>query len=330
MSKSRPIIACLSSSGVSMGAVAFEVALAAAGDGEAVLPEWIQLTPRGRVNTRDGRAFAFDPERLVNAWQGDVVKRLSIDFEHEGEYVQTLGSRPARAWIIELAARPEGLFGKIEWGDDGASALRARHYRYISPTIWLDPDGVGARQIKGASLVKSPALGMPALASTQPPEQTMNALALLAALGLAPTATEAEALAAISAQRVDLTQYVPKAQHDQTVAALGAAQADIAQRDADALTARCTALVDGAIKDGRLVPAAREQYLALASASYDATKAAIEAMPVIAPKTSGEGQAGDPDPAQLGGQLTDAERAVARNMGLSVEAYLAARGASAA
>jgi len=331
MSKSLPIIACLSSSGVSMDAVAFEVALAAAGDGEAVLPEWIQLTPRGRVNTRDGRAFAFDPERLAAAWQADVIKRLSIDFEHEGEYVLTLGAKPARAWIVELAVRPEGLFGKVEWGNDAASALRAKHYRYISPTIWLDQDKVGVRQIKGASLVKSPALGMPALASTQHREETMDFAQLLAALGLSATASQAEALSAIAALRGDPNQFVPKAQHDQTVAALSAAQADIAKRDQDALTARCATLIDGAIAEGRLVPAVREQYVALASANFDATEAAIKAMPVIAPKKNGEGKsAAGNDPAQLGALLTDAERLVARNMGLSEEAFLAARGASAA
>lgn len=318
------------SPGFTAGGVAFEVVLASAGDGPDALPEWIQLTPRGVARTRDNRGFNFNPEALVDAWRADVVKRLPVDFEHETEFTPTLGAKPARAWIVELEARPAGLFGRIEWGEDAATALRARHYRYVSPTFYLDADKATARLLKAAALVTSPALGMPALASAQTSEDTMDFAVLLAALGLPATASEADATSAIAALRAgDPNQFVPKAQHDQTVAALSAAQADIARRDQEALTARCSALVDGAIADGRLAPGAREQYLALASSNFDGTKAAIEAMPVIAPTKRDEG-GGDGEAAKLSGNLSDAERAVARNMGLSDEAYLAARGASAA
>jgi hypothetical protein len=270
--------------GLTAGGVAFEVALAASDGGAAALPEWVQLTPRGAVQARDGRRFVFDPERLAAAFTAGGLK-LPIDFEHEAEYTMLLGARPARGWIIAVEARADGLFGQIEWLPDAVTALTAKSYRYISPTFWRDADGVSARLLKGAALVASPALGMPAVASSTPDEQDLTMIKdVLAALGLPETATAADATAAIATLKAgDPDRHVPKAQHDATVAALATAQATIEATTQAAEAARCGALIDDAVKAGKVTPAARDHYLALAKANFDATAAAIAAMPVVVP-----------------------------------------------
>lgn len=310
--------------GLTAGGMVFEVALASATDGSEVLPDWIQLTLRGPIVARDGRPFVFEPERLVEAFRAGGLK-LPIDFNHESEFIETLGARPARAWIVDLQARAEGLFGKVEWGADAVAALKAKSYRYISPSIFLEADQVTARLLKGAALVSAPALNMPAIAAASPHQETSMSKAILAALGLVETAPEADAISAVARLKAgDPALFVPKSQHEATLTALAAAEKKLKDADDAAHAARCSTLVDDAVKGGKIAPAAKAQYLALATSNYDGTKAAIDAMPVVL-KAGADLDKDKLDPSQTQGQLSDAEKDVARRMGLSNEAYLAAR-----
>ena len=286
-------------------------------------PEWVQLTPRGAVTARDGRSFNFDPEQLVAAHSAGGIQ-LPLDFEHETEFTMMLGSRPARGWISALEARPEGLFGKVEWLPDAIAALAAKAYRYISPTFWRGEDGVSARLMKGAALVTSPALGMPAVASANPHGEKSMLKDLQALLGLAETASAADAIAAIAALKAgDPTKFVPKAQYEQTATALSALQAEVDSGKKAAQAVRCSTLVEDAVKAGKIAPAAKDQYLALAAADYDLTKAAIDAMPVLL--KAGEETRNADLTVGAEGKLTDAEKAMCATLGVTEVAYLAAR-----
>lgn len=79
--------------------VAFAVEMAAGQDGARTAPGWVQLMPRDQVTARDGQVFIFEPEMAV-----------------------ITGTKPARGWIVELAARPAGLFGRLDWLDDAVRA----------------------------------------------------------------------------------------------------------------------------------------------------------------------------------------------------------------
>ncbi|MGO4735972.1 phage protease [Bosea sp. 2KB_26] len=291
--------------GLTAGGVVFAVEMATAQDGTRRPPEWIQLTPRGQVTARDGRFFRFDPERLVAAHQAGGID-LPLDFDHETEMAMFNGTKPARGWVVELQARPEGLFGRVDWLPDAVQALAARSYRYISPTFWREEDGVTARLMKGAALVTSPALSMPAIASASNEDQTMTLKELLVALGLVETASAAEAATAIAALKTpDPEKFVLKEQHDATVAALSAAQGEIQAGKDAAQLAKCQSLVDDAVKAGKVTPAAKDHFLTLAKASFDATKATIDAMPVLIKPGEKQHQQGDPpedatDPVKLG------------------------------
>lgn len=181
------------------GGFAFEV-VGANASGDRVPPEWVQLTPRGAVEARDGRRFVFDPEALAAEFAAGGVD-LPIDFDHETEFSMVNGSRPARGWIVELQARPTGLYGRVSWLPDAVAALKARAYRYISPTFWRGSDGVSARLLKGAALVTSPALGMPAVASAQRTGVKTMSLPqqITAALNLPDDASAEDAVSAIKA-----------------------------------------------------------------------------------------------------------------------------------
>jgi phage I-like protein len=307
----------------------FEVAMASAGAGEPMPPEWIQLTPRGRVTARDGRPFDFNPEVLVERFKAQGLK-LPIDFEHESDFTALLGARPARAWIVDMAARPDGTFAQVEWNADAIAALRAKSYRYISPTIWLDADGVTGRMMKGAALVTAPALAMPAIASvTAHPKGPTMLKDLLALLGLTEAATLDEAKAAVARlSAVDVTRFAPLAQLSAAQTEVATLRAALAAREeADAIKAGET-LVDDAITAGKIAPAAREQYLALASVRFAETKAAIDAMPVVLSAGS-DGKLDKVDPAKgATGKVSDTEKAIIARLGISEADFLKHRDAA--
>ncbi|MCT4491798.1 phage protease [Bosea minatitlanensis] len=316
------------SEGLVAGIAAFEVVMASAqAGGEQQPPEWVQLTPRGAVTARDGRSFRFDPERLAAAFAAEGLQ-LPIDFEHESEFTFTLGAKPARAWIVAVEARAKGLFGRVEWLPDAVAALKAKAYRYISPTFYFGEDGITARLIKAAALVAAPALGMPALASATPQNGATMLKDILIALGLAETASAADAVSAIALLKAgDPAKFVPKAQHDATATALAAAEKKLQDADDAAQAARCSTLVEDAIKGGKIAPAAKDQYLALAKSNFDGTKAAIDAMPVVL-KAGADADLDNADPDKgAAGKLSEAEKAMAATLGVTEEAFLAARAA---
>jgi phage I-like protein len=321
-----PALCSAAAEQLQIGGFAFEVAMAAAGGDKAAPPDWIQLTPRGRVTARDGRPFNFDPEALAAAWRSEKL-RLPVDFAHETDHVALLGAKPARAWIVEVEARSEGLFGRVEWMADAVAALAAKSYRYISPTFWTAADRQTARLMKGAALVVSPALGMPALASASHPPGDRPMKSLLAKLGLTENATEEEALAKLSAaMTVDPAAYAPIAQLNAANDALSQAQARLKAIDEAAALAKCQALVDKGVSEGRVAPAAKEHFLAMAKADFASAEKAIGAMPALL--SAGQEGATKKAEADAGsGALTPEEIAMCAATGITAEQYKAAKAA---
>jgi phage I-like protein len=246
---------------VAIGVVTIDVAAAAAGAEGA--PEWIKVAPRGDVTTRDERRYAFDPEQLVARFAADAVD-VPVDIDHGISRKPMFGERAdAVGWVKQLQARDDGLYARVEWLEAGRAALAARTHRYISPTFRHTEAGL-ATWLHSVALVAAPALAMPAIASAQFEQRNedhpMKTIAL--ALGLAETADEAACLAAITTLA---TGKVDKAVHEQALANLAAANQRLAERDAADHKAKVDALLDGALKDKKIVPAQREQYAALAA-----------------------------------------------------------------
>jgi len=165
------------------------------------------LMPSGDINADDGRKFK-------NANTADVVKAsaakidLVIDYEHQTDYAKQNGQpAPAAGWIKELAARADGIWGRVEWTDKAKAYLAAKEFRYLSPTFLHDKAG-NVQRILRAALLNSPAIHeLPALAKSQQtgtdPMDVEQYLALCQALGLAEgTAVDAVIKTAKAAQTV--------------------------------------------------------------------------------------------------------------------------------
>ena len=178
--------------------VILELHLSGEGESKAA-PDMVQLLPAGRITARDGRVFVLnDPEAVVERSKLSGGIDLPIDYEHQNDNPESRknGPVPAAGWIKELIARPDGIWGRVEWTDRARQLITAREYRYLSPALLLARGSDVVLRIKGAGLVHNPALELTALAREE--EDAAPALARIAeALGLDADAGEVAILTAI-------------------------------------------------------------------------------------------------------------------------------------
>jgi phage I-like protein len=270
---------------------------------------------------------------------------LPIDENHATDLAAPKGgSAPAFGWMKNLCADASGaICADVEWTERGREALAKKEYRFISP-VFLFNEKSEINCILRAALTNSPNLLLPALNSEQSsyeePEKNiiketfMDLKALCAALGLPETATEAEVLAAAkslnaskastSAQtdtsRVDLTAYAPRADLNAMETRALAAEKQLAELNAAQLKKDAEAAVDEAIKNRKIAPASRTEYLALCStqAGLESFKKIAAASPAII-GTDAQVPEGAPPAAEGGTALNAEDISVRKALGYSDE-----------
>ena len=122
--------------------------------------------PAGRLDARDGRRWRLtDADTVADATRARTGRvEMAIDYEHQGRHAEKNGQpAPAAGWIRELQARAGALWARVQWTGRAAAMLKAREYRYLSPTFFHRPDGA-VTCLVGAALTNTPALDLPALA----------------------------------------------------------------------------------------------------------------------------------------------------------------------
>lgn len=235
---------------LSTGVIAGEVATL----GADTAPTVIKITPSGRVTTRDGRAYSFDPAALVSRFNADGID-LPVDLDHATARRALSGERAdAVGWIKGLTARPDGTYGEVEWLKDGRAVLSARSHRYISPTFHHDANG-NAAWLHSVALVTAPALAMPAVANAS---GAAPLKAVAQALGLDPRADEKAVLSAVAEL---------KAKQDETLSGLVGAVSQVNAKHAQLVSQGVELKVDEAIRKGSITPALRDWAIGLCSAN---------------------------------------------------------------
>jgi phage I-like protein len=184
-------------------------------------PAFVHLLPANVVRTRDGRGpyRLTDPTAVIARSLPAGSPPLPLDENHSMDHAARNGApSPARGWIVELQARANGVWGRVEWTPEGRAMVAGRAYRHISPVILHDPQNRVMRILR-ASVVNDPNfVDLVALNAAQRasfPETTMDMTKLREALGLPADADEAAILAAIaqltengSSGRPDPTKWV--------------------------------------------------------------------------------------------------------------------------
>jgi phage I-like protein len=303
------------------------------------VPASIELIPAGAlIQGRDGRKWKNDnPQKVVLASMARLSK-LVIDENHATDLSAPKGgSSPAMGWMTNLRTGNGGsILADVEWTKRGEQAVLNKEYRFISP-VFLHDDQGEITVVLRAALTNSPNLQLPALNSETPEKNNMEVSMnkeLCAALGLSETATEAEMLAAVKAlnaarpgaaqtqtdtAKVDLAAYAPRADLKAVEARALAAEKQLAELNAAHLQQEAEAAVDEAIKNRKIAPASRAEYLSLC-----ATKEGLETFKKIAAATpviiGTEAQAPEGAPPAAGGgtALNAEEIELARAMGYTV------------
>jgi len=299
------------------------------------VPDWVQLTPPGpAIVGRDGRGWKLsDPAAVAAAF--DPAKEPQIDLEHSSQVAAPLGMpAPAVGWIKQIDVRDNALWGRVEWNAEGEATVTSRAYRYLSPVFRYDVETGEILQIVSAGLTNSPNLEMAALNRATTETEPMDK-AVLDALGLAATATAADAVSAINALKADTAtalnraeapdpaRFVPRADHDLALNRITAFETEAkARREAE-----IAAAVDAAVTAGKIAPASKDYHLAACrmEGGLDRFTAMVGAAPVIAPASTLDRRTPDATP----GKLTGEELAMCRMMGTDPEKFAAEKAVQA-
>ncbi len=264
----------------------------AGGDG---VPEWIHLVPAAEFRGADGRGpyVLADPQAVIDLSMSSG--RLVLDECHATDLAAPKGNpAPARGWIVEMQARADGIWGRVEWTPTGRQLMSEKAYRGVSPALAArkaSPHAVV--QVLRASLTNDPNLPLASLHHREADTMSLPK-EVLDRLGLAETADEA-AIAAAIGKTLDQVETHAKTltaiaaataapqdasgdqlvTHLQSVAARAAGAADEGemrktivelQGRLDTVTAttakeRAERVIDAAIAEGKPIKALRDHYV---------------------------------------------------------------------
>lgn len=312
-------------------------------------PEWVHmLPPPGKpFTTIDGRGpWSYDSaEELIAASFAADGPKLFIDVNHSTLRAGPKGGEaPAFGDIVEMQAREDGLWGRVEWSELGSKQMADRAYRGFSPVLLFDPeDNSKIRRIWHGSLTNFPALlGQLATLTSEVSEMDFSKIAK--ALGLGEDAKEGDILAAIKKLKgadkpaelsalaealgakpetgvAELTILAASLQEKVTEAG------SVAELSAEMAKMKSEAFIDAQMAAGVGIPAdKRDDMVALHVEDPERAKSLIEMLPNL-----GKTHATDKPP-ETGGKvetLTADQKGVAAMLGLSDDAYLAQLNAEA-
>lgn len=324
-------------------------------------PEWIHVMQAGTFKLHDGRGpyTLKDPAAVIEASKREKVDLL-IDRDHQTQLAPKGTPVLAAGWVKELQSRPDGIWARVEWTDAARAQIAAKEYRYISPVFNYSKTTGEITRITHASLVNDPAMELTAVAaadrSSQPQKENImdkSLLAIAALLGL-KDGVSAEAVVTAAAERlnkvkdietalasarktlglkddadgtaiasaiaglsekggtVDPAQYVPMKAHQELASQLSALQKTVGDQAAETAVA-------SAMKAGKISPAMKDWALSYAGSNPDGFAKYVETAPVIvaASETAAAGKAAEEQK-----KLTDEERAICSQLGLSEEQFL--------
>lgn len=184
---------------------------------------YMQLTPAGRFRAKDGRPFGV-PDWFINDQTAPKVlarlkarqDRIVVDYEHQTLNAEKNGQpAPAAAWFrgadVEWRSG-EGLFVKPEYTEAAKARIEADEYKYTSPVIVYNKRTGEVLDIQMAALVNYAAIdGMKELDAVAAAKYSFTTEELpmeelMKLFGLAPDATEEQAIAALKALQAKATQ----------------------------------------------------------------------------------------------------------------------------
>jgi phage I-like protein len=326
-----------------------------AGEGTTSEPpsEFLLIPDEPTIYARDGRVFrVYDRTALLEAFAANQAE-LPIDVNHNEFSWSSNVDRRAYGWIGGLEA--VGNFGikatKVVWTELGIEALTKKFYRYISGAFavsWLDEaDGTEVAlitRVLNAGLVNRGAMVLPALASERRDNSTGESTGetmtpkILQVLGLLATATETQVCEAIATLQqkatattgVDPLKFAPIEDYRVALARAERAESELRTSQATALASEAKSQIDLAISQGKAPPSMRPMFEQLCSSregleAFKVNMAGVQPIVGLVSHVSGGVKPPGASDDSGGAALTSDERAIAKQLGISDDEYLASK-----
>jgi phage I-like protein len=267
---------------------------------ELTAGEWIQLTPLGDFPHSMGmqRVDKAAIEAMANNFNSALARVGRALFGGVPFYVghpdvpqlaNEYPDRKAYGWVKALEARADGLHAQVEWSEPGKALLANKHYKFFSP--YWDARTVGTEKGKtvyqptkllSVGLTNQPNLPVKPLANEKDTQMkpTMEIAALVALLGLANTATEAEVTTEINRIKTEAGKVTGLA-NEKTTAATALQNEQSAHSTtkttlANVIKQRNTLALDNAVKAGKITAAQRAEWETKLTDNWDENSKALE------------------------------------------------------
>lgn len=305
-----------------------------------VPPQWVELLPLGDFEGRDGRGpfRVSDPEAVIAATQAlRMAAGIPIDYDHAIDFAAPAGGlAPAAGWIRELAMRGGSIWGRVEWTEHGAQAIRMREYRYLSPVFQFSADGEVVRILR-AGLTNNPNLYLTAICAAEhegidmdellaqlreilgmdddtDSDQILERVRQLANAGAAEDDGDSESGQDGGSDDPDPAQFVAMAQFQRALTELNQLRA---QRGRE----RAERAVDEALRVGKLIPAQREWAISYCQADFKGFNEFIARQPAML--QAGEQLGSELAPRRAKAELlTASEIAICTQLGVPPDTFL--------
>lgn len=325
------------------------------------LDKAVRILPMGRFAPNDGRSLSVSEwvltearaHEIANYWR-NKPEQLCIDYHHQTQWASQNGKpAPAAGWSDgqSIEVRSDGMYLTIEWTEAARAAIKAKEFKYLSPTFAYDSETGEVLMLLMAGLTNTPGLtGLteldPAMLSQfliKPTETKGNDVdeKTLKLLGLGKDAkpeeidaavaklhqekTEADAKVATLTAEVDTQKAAVATLQAQQVSTGGDASADkaaIAALTAQVATLTQTQnarevndLVTAALADGRLMPVTEKWARELGAKDLAQLQAFLDAQPKIAALTGTQTGGAAPNVPEGAEGLTAEDLAVCSQMG---------------
>ena len=305
------------------------------GNKQGEVPKRIQLLPAGPViKGRDGREWIIPNADEVVRESNSLLPHHPIDENHAIDYKAPKGEgSPAFGWFSNIVKEPDGsIWADVAWTEKGEKAVSSLEYRYLSPAFKNTPDGTITKILR-AALTNNPNLDITSLNNIEQPQEEAKEKIMknvLAVLGLPETATENEAIAKVAAlqtqlnatqnQKVDLTAYAPRTDLAEMEKRAVKAETELTSLNAASLKKEAEEVIDNAIKEGKIAPANKEEYL-----SFCASKEGLEKIKKVMSNSSAIVAEGEKAPAgtpvNAGVSLNAAEQELMAAAGYTAEEW---------
>jgi phage I-like protein len=232
---------------------------------------------------------------------------MVIVYEHQ-TFADPPVEAPAAGWIKGLVNKgADGIWAAIEWTERAREYIANREYRYVSPVFLKRKSDNRVIRLVNVALTNQPNIdGMAPLFNKAVPEKEEPMKELWKILGLAETATEADAIAAVNKLReagsgrlmvvaskavldaLGLNEGASESEVTGTIMAMkqGSVQVTDLTNQVRALTEKLAGmetadLVTLAVNDGKITPAQKEWAEAYAKRDPEGFKVFLAKAPVV-------------------------------------------------